>query len=86
MRNNCDKKCYFKQSSKDGDNIYREIAGFDTSCEEFMDLCRKARKKGSSYLYTARSKKRKIKKKFKIWDESNNTIIATLKRDPFNVA
>ena len=42
IRNNGNKIILFNQTLKDIEHIYRDVAGYDMSCDEFKDLCRKS--------------------------------------------
>ena len=42
IRNNSNKIILFNQTLKDMENIYRDIAGYDKSYDEYKDLCRKS--------------------------------------------
>ena len=48
----------FNQTSKDIENIYRDIGGYDMSYDEFKQLCRKSWEEEYKYLRIDRSKKR----------------------------
>ena len=58
IRINSNKILLLNQTIKDIENIYREIGGYDTSYEDFKQLCSKSWEKEYSYLCFARSKKR----------------------------
>ena len=45
IRNNSNIIILFQQTLKDVEHIYRDIAGFDMSYDEFTSLCREAWKK-----------------------------------------
>ena len=49
----------FIQTLKDIENLYREVAGYDMSYDEFKELCRKSWKEAYNYLCIERSKKRR---------------------------
>ena len=65
----------FGQISKDVEDLYRDITGFDMSYEQFQEFCRAAWKDEEyNYLYIHRSEK-KSEGKFCICYESKNTFI-----------
>ena len=41
IRNNSNKKILFNQTVKDIEHIYRDVAGYDMSYDDFKELCRK---------------------------------------------
>ena len=49
IRNNSNIIILFQQTLKDIEHIYRDIAGFDISYEEFKSLCREAWKEKYNY-------------------------------------
>ena len=58
MRNNSNKIILFNQTLKDMEHIYRNVAGYDMSYDEFKELCRKSRDEDYNYICIDRSKKR----------------------------
>ena len=44
----------FQQTLKDVEHIYKDIAGFDMSYDEFKSLCREAWKEKNNYLLVNR--------------------------------
>ena len=58
IRNNSNKINLFNQTLKDIEHIYKDVAGFDMSYDEFNDLCRNTWEEDYSYLCIDRSKKR----------------------------
>ena len=50
IRNNSNIIILFQQTLKDVEHIYRDIAGFDMSYDEFKELCREAWKEKYNYL------------------------------------
>ena len=70
IRNNSNIIILFQQTLKDVENIYRDIAGFDMSYDEFKSLCREAWKEKYNYLEINRLED-KNGKKYKICNESN---------------
>ena len=76
IRNNSNKIILFKQTLKDIEHIYiyREVAGYDMSYDEFKELCRKSLEGYYNYLCIDRSKKRE-ERRYCICNESRNTYI-----------
>ena len=64
----------FNQTLKDIENIYRDVAGYNMSCDEFKKLCRNLWEDDYKYLCTDRSKKR-VQGRYCICKESKNTNI-----------
>ena len=60
----------FKQTLKDVEHIYRDIAGFDMSYDEFKNLCREAWRQKYNCLLLNRLED-KNKNKYKLCNESN---------------
>ena len=58
IRNNSIKTILFDQTLKDIAHIYRDVAGYDLSYDEFKELCRKSWDENYNYLCIDRSKKR----------------------------
>ena len=52
------KTLLFNQTKKDMEHIYRDVAGFDKSYDEFKKLCRKSWEEVYIHLFIDRSKKR----------------------------
>ena len=83
IRNNSNRIILFNQTLKDIEHIYRDVAGYDMSYDEFKDLCRKSWEEDYNYLCIDRSKKRD-RGKYCICNESKNTCIeATPQTKPF---
>ena len=61
---------FFRRSLRDVEHIYRDIAGFDMSYDEFKELCREAWKKNKKYLEINMFED-KNESKYKICNESN---------------
>ena len=74
IRNNSNKIILFDQTLKDIEHIYRDVAGYDMSYDEFNDLCRKSWDEGYKYFCIDRSKKRDHGR-YSICNESENTSI-----------
>ena len=74
IRNNSNKIILFNQTLKDIENIYRDVAGYDMSYDEFKELCRKSWEEGYNFLYIDRSKKRD-QGRYCICNESKKTYI-----------
>ena len=72
LRNNSNKIILFNQTLKDIGNIYRDIAGYDMSYDEFKELCRKSWEEDYNYLYIDRSKRRD-QGRYCIYNESKNS-------------
>ena len=70
IRNNSNIIILFQQTLKDVEHIYRDIAGFDMSYEEFKNLCREAWNEKFNYLLINRLKD-KDKGRYSIRNESN---------------
>ena len=82
IRNNSNILILF-QTLKDVEHIYRDIAGFDMSYDEFKSLCREAWKEKYNYLIINRLED-KIGKKYRICNESNPEYkIFNPQTDPF---
>ena len=58
IRNNSKKIFFINQTLKDIEHIYRDVAGYDMSYDEFKELCRKSWEEDYNYLCIDRSKKR----------------------------
>ena len=83
IRNNSNKIILFNQTLKDIEHIYRDVAGYDMTYDEFKDLCRKSWEEGYNYLYIDRSKKRN-QGRYCVCNESKKTYIeATPQTKPF---
>ena len=74
IRNNSNKIILFNQTLKDIEHIYRDVAGYDMSYDEFKELCRKSWEEDYNYLCIDRSKKRD-QGKYCICNESKKTYI-----------
>ena len=70
IRNNCNIIILFQQTLKDVEHIYRDIAGFDMSNDEFKSLCREAWRDNYNYLLINRLED-KNGSKYMICNESN---------------
>ena len=70
IRNNSNIIILFQQTLKDVEHIYRDIAGFDMSNDEFKSLCREARRDDYNYLIINRLENKNCKK-YMICNESN---------------
>ena len=62
IRNNSNKIILFNQTLKDIEHIYRDVAGYDMSYDEYKELCRKAWEEDYNYLCIDRSKKKRSRK------------------------
>ena len=83
IRNNSNKIILFNQTLKDIEHIYRDVAGYDMSYDEFKELCRKSWEEDYNYLCIDRSKKRD-QGRYCICNESKNTYLeATPQTKPF---
>ena len=70
IRNNSNIIILFQQTLKDVEHIYRDIAGFDMSYDEFKSLCREAWRDKYNYLLINRLED-KNGSKYMICNESN---------------
>ena len=70
IRNNSNIIILFQQTLKDVEHIYRDIAGFDMSSDEFKSLCREAWRDNYNYLLKNRLED-KNGSKYMICNESN---------------
>ena len=70
IRNNSNIIILFQQTLKDVEHIYRDIAGFDMSNDEFKSLCREAWRDSYNYLLINRLED-KNGSKYMICNESN---------------
>ena len=83
IRNNSNIIILFQQTLKDVEHIYRDIAGFDMSYDEFKSLCREAWKEKYNYLIINRLEY-KNGKKYMICNESNPQYqVFSSQTDPF---
>ena len=83
IRNNSNIIILFQQTLKDVEHIYRDIAGFDMSYDEFKELCREAWRKRYNYLLLNRLED-KNGSKYMICNESNLRYqISNPQTDPF---
>ena len=83
IRNNSNIIILFQQTLKDVEHIYRDIAGFDMSYDEFKSLCREAWKEKYNYLIINRLED-KNGSKHQVCNESNpNYMIFNPQTDPF---
>ena len=82
IRNNSNIIILFQQTLKDVEHIYRDIAGFDMSYDEFKGLCREAWKEKYNYLKINRLEDKT--KRYCICNESSYKYkIFTPQTDPF---
>ena len=70
IRNNSNVIIFFQQTLKDVEHIYRDIAGFDMSYDEFKSLCKEAWRDKYNYLLINRLED-KNGSRYKICNESN---------------
>ena len=83
IRNNSNIIILFQQTLKDVEHIYRDIAGFDMSYDEFKELCREAWKEKYNYLFIKRLED-KNGSKYQVCNESNpNYTIFHPQTEPF---
>ena len=83
IRMNCNIKILFRQSLRDVEHIYRDIARFDMYFDEFKELCREAWKEKYHYLET-KVLEDKNESKYKICKKSNsNYKIFNPQTEPF---
>ena len=83
IRNNSNIIILFQQTLKDVEHIYRDIAGFDMSYDEFKSLCREAWKEKYNYFIINRLED-KNGSKYQLCNESNpNYMIFNPQTDPF---
>ena len=83
IRNNSNIIILFQQTLKDVEHIYRDIAGFDMSNDEFKSLCREAWRDNYNYLLINRLED-KNGSKYMICNESNSKYkIFNPQTDPF---
>ena len=73
IRNNSNRIILFNQTLKYIEHIYRDVAGYDMSYDEFKELCRKSWDEDYNYLCIDRSKKRD-RGKYCICNESKKNI------------
>ena len=74
IRNNSNKIILFIQTLKDIEHIYRDVAGYEMSCDKFKELCRKSWEEDYIYLCIDRSKKRE-QGRYCICNESKKTYV-----------
>ena len=83
IRNNLNIIIFFQQTLEDIEHIYRDIAGFDMSYDEFKELCREAWKEKYNYLIINRLED-KNGSKYQVCNESNpNYKIFNPQTEPF---
>ena len=83
IRNNSNIIILFQQTLKDVQPLYRDIAGFDMSYDEFKRLCREVWKEKYNYLLINRQED-KNGKKYMICNESNPEFkVFNPQTDPF---
>ena len=58
IRNNSNETILFNQTLKDIEHIYRDVAGYDMSYDEFKKICRKSWDEDYTYFCFDRSKRR----------------------------
>ena len=58
IRNNSNKKSLFNQTLKVFEHLYRDVAAFDMSYDEFKEICMKSWEENYNYFCTDRSKKK----------------------------
>ena len=75
-RNISKKSFLFNQTLKDIEHIYRDVAGYDMSYDEFKELCRKSWDEEYNYFCIERSEKRD-QGRYCIHNESKKTYIET---------
>ena len=73
IRNDSNKLILFNQALKDMEQIYRDVAGYDMSYDEFK-LCRKSWEEDYKHICIDRSKKREKGRHF-ICNENKKTYI-----------
>ena len=74
IRNYRKKILLFNQTLKDIEHIYRDVAGYDMSYDEFKELCRKSWEEDYIYLCIDRFKKRD-QRRYCICNESKHTYL-----------
>ena len=73
----------FNQTLKDIEHIYKDVAGYDMSYDEFKKICRKPWEEDYNYLCIDRFTKRK-QGRYCFCNESKNTYLeATPQTKPF---
>ena len=77
IRKNSNKIILFNQALKDIEHIYRDVAGYAMTYDEFKELCRKSWDEDYNYFCIDRSKKRD-QGKYCICNESKRTYIEAL--------
>ena len=83
IRNNSNIIILFHQTLNDVEHIYRDIAGFDMSYDEFKELCRAVWEEKHNYLRINRLED-KDGSRYRICNESNpNYKIFNPQTDPF---
>ena len=83
IRNNSNKIILFQQTLKEVEHIYRDIAGFDLSYEEFKELCREAWKEKYKYLLLNRLEDKNGKKYLSCNESNPNYKIFNPQTEPF---
>ena len=83
IRNKSNKIILFKQTLKDVEHLYRDVAGYDMNYDEFKGLCKRSRAAGYNYLCIDRCKKRN-QGNYCICNESKKTYKkAAVQTNPF---
>ena len=60
IRNNSNEIIVFNQNLRDIEILYRDVAGYDMSYDEFKEVCRKSWKEEYNYLCIDRSQRRDL--------------------------
>ena len=82
IRNNSNIVILFKQTLKDVENLYRDIAGFDMSYDEFKKLCKESW--SGEYNYLKINRLNKINDRYSVCNESCDTFrLYRPETDPF---
>ena len=83
IRNNSDKLILFKQTLRDVQSMYYDIAAYDMKYYEFKEMCRVAWSEKFNYLCIDMTKN-KNEGKYRIFNESKNTYIECIsENEPF---
>ena len=83
IRNNSNIILLFQQTLKDVEHIYRDIAGFDMSYDEFKSLCREAWREKYNYLIINRLEDKNGEKYMKCNESNPQNQIFSPQTDPF---
>ena len=65
IRKNSDRRILFKQTLRDVESMFKDVAGYDKKRDEFKEMCRKAWRDEYNYLCSAKTEK-KLEVKFLI--------------------